>query len=166
MEQFPLIEPVLSSTKFAGRGSRRIFLVLVAVIGGLALAGGASAGEGGVGPAVAFQSGGASSAAAQPLSGDALRALLSDVYVTLPRSDGVMVSHPKGEVFRSNGAYQRIVGRPRFQGTFEIVGNRVCVQGADVPRRCRRIIAMGEDRYSFVDDADGSAEIMTISPLI
>lgn len=101
----------------------------------------------------------------RPLARDALRALLSGVYVTRVRPSEMLVSHPPGEIFLADGVYQRVVGRTSVEGRFEIEGAAVCVEGADFPRRCRQVIPRGKQTYSFVDQADGSAELVTITPL-
>jgi hypothetical protein len=116
-------------------------------------------------PQIQADTGVVSESAFLPVEGDALRALLRDVFVARPRpSDGVITS-PSGEVFRYNGAYQRIDGRRRQEGAYTIEGNAVCTHGAGFVRQCRRVLAAPGGRYAFVDTADGSSAPMIISPL-
>jgi hypothetical protein len=100
----------------------------------------------------------------RPLGTSALRALLSDVYVTLVQPAGVIVSHPWGEIFRADGSYVQIPSRVRLFGRFEIRGNRVCVEGDGFVRLCRRVIPSGRGTYSFVNSSDGSTMLMTVTP--
>lgn len=103
--------------------------------------------------------------ASRPVEGDALRALLRDVFVARPRlSDGVITS-PSGEVFRYNGVYESIDGRRRLEGVYSIDGNAVCVHGQGFVRQCRRVLALPGGVYAFVDTEDGSSTTMTVSPL-
>lgn len=99
-----------------------------------------------------------------PIEGDALRTLLRDVFVALPRAPGVL-TRQLGEVFRYNGAYERIAYWGRRQGTFSIEGDAVCIEGPSLARQCRRVILLSDDNYSLVDVEDGTSAIVTISPL-
>lgn len=102
--------------------------------------------------------------ASRSIEGDALRALLHDAFVTRPGPDGVL-TEPAGEVFRENGAYQRIDGRRRLEGRFSIEGNAVCIEGPGFVRQCRRVSAASGGNYVFVDTDDGSSVTMIVSPL-
>lgn len=104
--------------------------------------------------------------AAQPLSGDALRNLLRDAYVTPVRTPG-LVSNPAGEVFMYNGAYERRnIGRRRLQGTYSIEENAVCVEVPESSKWCRRVFtALDGVIYLFVNSDDGSAATMTVTRL-
>lgn len=101
----------------------------------------------------------------RPLSEDALRELLRNVYVAPVQHADVIASHPPGEIFMSDGIYQRILGRPKVEGTFEIRGNEVCVQVASSNRLCRQVIAHANGTYSLIGPTDGSVVLATITPL-
>lgn len=86
------------------------------------------------------------------LDQDALRALLSDAYAASPRVEGLMVFHPRGQIFKSNGIYFDVRGRMRVEGTFYIDGPSVCVEGAGIVKRCRRVVPRGNGTYLFIDE--------------
>lgn len=100
-----------------------------------------------------------------PLEADALRDLLAEAYVTPVRPPDVLISHPPGEVFRSQGVYERIVGRQSIEGTFYLRDNTFCVRGEGIPLQCRQIIALRDDTYSLMDVSDGTMTLVTITPL-
>lgn len=100
-----------------------------------------------------------------PLDAAALRTLLSDVYVTPVRPADMMVSHPPGEIFLSDGVYQRILGRTRVEGTFEIESTLVCVQGPDFRQQCRQITPSENNTYLLVDEEDRFTLPVTIRQL-
>jgi hypothetical protein len=104
------------------------------------------------------------SGGARPIEGEDLRALFRDVFVELPRVPGVL-TRQLGEVFRYNGAYERIAYWGRRQGTFSIEGDAVCIEGPGLARQCRRVILLSDGNYSLVDVEDGTSTIVTISPL-
>jgi hypothetical protein len=90
----------------------------------------------------------------------ALRALLVDAYVS---------RHPvgydgPGEFFRANGAYQRDGGHGAIvaEGRFEIHDNAICVWGDTFARVCRRIVANGDNTYTFIDTANGHSVVMHV----
>jgi len=101
---------------------------------------------------------------AAPLQDDALRALLVDVSVADFRT-GQLYDGP-AEIFRANGSYQRSAGRGGgLEGRFEIRDGAVCVWGDAVALQCRRVRRNGNGTYTFIDTADGTAAVMTITPL-
>jgi hypothetical protein len=101
----------------------------------------------------------------EPLKGDALRVLLSDVYVEPVRpAGGVIVSEWPGEIFRSDGSYIRISNRSRRYGTFEIKGDLVCVRGDGIKYQCRRVVPVESGTYTLTDISDGSSMRVTIAP--
>lgn len=106
----------------------------------------------------------ANEAAGRPIEGEALRELLRDVFVALPRAPGVL-TRQLGEVFRYNGAYERIAYWGRRQGTFSIEGDAVCIEGPSLARQCRRVFVVPDGTYAFVDTEDGSSASMTIAGL-
>ena len=119
------------------------------------------------GPTAAASGMNASSApnlAQRPLDADALRALLSDVYVTEVLEAGVIVDHPPGEVFMSDGRYMRILTRTRQYGTFDIRDNLVCIKGQGFVERCRRVVFLGNGTYALVDAPGGQSVQVTITP--
>jgi hypothetical protein len=95
------------------------------------------------------------------LDGDALRALFVDAYVAAYNGghDG------PAEFFRANGHYRRHggMGAVVFEGSFEVRDGSVCVRGENLTPLCRRVRANGDGTYTFVDIADGSTSIMTIT---
>jgi hypothetical protein len=95
------------------------------------------------------------------LGDEALRALLADAHVT---AHGGGDDGP-GEFFRANGAYQRDGGRGAivFQGRFEIRDGAVCVRGEGLPPLCRRVLANGDGTHTFINTADGSSAVMTVT---
>lgn len=95
----------------------------------------------------------------------AIRRLLSDAHVAPFSATEVISSHPSGENFFANGAYQRVSGRSTVEGTFEISDGVLCVQGADFSRQCRKVLSESDGTYRFIDTADGSSIIVAISPL-
>ena len=98
------------------------------------------------------------------LDDTALRALLSNVSVT-PGADGGLDDGPS-ETFRVNGIYQRLAGRGSAPGEpFEIRNNAVCVPNGGPTPRCRRVHANRDGTYTFIDTADGTATVMTVTPL-
>lgn len=101
-------------------------------------------------------------AAPGQLTTDALRALLSDVYVTAALPAGTVVSSPDGEVFEANGNYVRAGNRSRRSGTFRIENNVVCVTGNEISRRCRKAFHRSDGTYLLVDIDNGSTSIVTI----
>lgn len=105
----------------------------------------------------------ATGAEQRPLEADALRTLFSGAYVTPVQAADIIIDHPPGEIFRSDGVYQRIVGRTRLYGTFDVRGNLVCVQGDGFRQQCRQVIPLGNDRYSLVDVSNGSTVIVSIA---
>lgn len=99
---------------------------------------------------------------AAPLQDDALRALLVDVSVADFRT-GQLYDGP-AEIFRANGSYQRSAGRGGgLEGRFEIRDGAVCVWGDAVALQCRRVRRNGNGTYTFIDTADGTAAVMTIT---
>jgi hypothetical protein len=101
---------------------------------------------------------------AAPLRDDALRVLLSDVSVT-PGAHGGLDDGPS-ETFRANGIYQRLAGRGSAPGEpFEIRNGAVCVPNGGPTPRCRRVRANGDGTYTFIDTADGTSTVMTVTPL-
>src|SRR4051794_38332354 len=101
----------------------------------------------------------------RPLTADALRTLFSDIYVTAVQDPNVIVGDGPGEIFRSNGVYERIAGRTGVEGTFRIKGEFVCVQGPDFHSQCRQVIPRGNYTYSFIDRPGGSTKSVTITHL-
>jgi hypothetical protein len=97
------------------------------------------------------------------LEDDALRALLSDVSVTRGRS-ALSGDYPE-EIFRANGLYHRIIRGSAFGVPFAIRDGAVCVPNGDSTPRCRRIRPNGDGTYIFVDTADGTSTVMTVTPL-
>jgi hypothetical protein len=94
----------------------------------------------------------------------ALRALLSDVSVT-PGAHGGLDDGPS-ETFLANGIYQRLAGRGSAPGEpFEIRNGAVCVPNGGSTPRCRRVHANGDGTYTFTDTVDGTATVMTVTPL-
>jgi hypothetical protein len=100
----------------------------------------------------------------RPLGADALRTLLSGVNVTPVSGTGEMMSHPPGEIFRSDGVYMEIRNRTTVDGTFRIEGNSVCVEGGDIERLCRRVIVLENNTYLLVNRDDGSVKLVEITP--
>jgi hypothetical protein len=94
----------------------------------------------------------------------ALRLLLSNVSVT-PGAHGGLDDGPS-ETFRANGIYQRLAGRGSAIGEpFEIKNGAVCVPNGGPAPRCRRVHANSDGTFTFTDTADGSAAVMTVTPL-
>ena len=99
------------------------------------------------------------------LGDDALRTLLSNVSVTDIRT-GQLDDGPE-EVFRVNGIYQRIAGRGSALGVpFEIRDGAVCVPNGGAPPRCRRVRPNRDGTYTFIDTADGTSAVMTVTASI
>jgi len=96
------------------------------------------------------------------LGDDELKALLREVIVG-ERQSPVFVSHPLSEIFDQRGVYFRTDGRVTREGTFYIANKQVCVEGADITRRCRNVYRNHDGTYTLVDTADGSAQIRTIT---
>jgi hypothetical protein len=101
---------------------------------------------------------------AAPLQDDALRILLNDVSVTDIRTargdDG------PAEIFRASGIYQRIGGRGvSNEARYEISDGAVCVHGDGARPRCRRVRANGDGTWTFINTADGTSAVMTVTPL-
>lgn len=98
------------------------------------------------------------------LKTDALRTLLSDANVDPVQPIDVITSNLPGEIFRADGLYVRIVGRTRVYGTFDFQDDRVCVQGDDFERQCRKVFAHGDGRYTLLDIAKGTTTLVNITP--
>lgn len=101
-----------------------------------------------------------------PLDDRALRELFFDAYVSLPNAIEIDDSLPLTEIFRANGAYERLEGRTRLEGGFEFQGGAVCVQGAAIPRRCRQVLPQADGSYILVDQSNGSSTNVIITPLL
>jgi len=101
----------------------------------------------------------------RPLSADALRALLTEAYATPVLAAGVIVGDARGEVFRSNGIYERIDGRTSREGNYHIEGNSICVQSSGITPRCRQVFALEDGTYSLVDASDDPTMLVTITSL-
>ena len=99
------------------------------------------------------------------LEDEALRALLSDAYVTPVQPADVIIDHPPGEIFRADGIHLRIVSRTRIEGRFEIRQGAVCVWGPNFERRCRRVVFNRNGTYTFTDIASGSSQTLVVTPL-
>lgn len=106
----------------------------------------------------------ANSAGERPLEADVLRSLLTDVTVTPVQSADVITDHPPGELFLSGGSYERIVGRARRYGRFDIRGNSVCVRGDNFSEQCRQVLALPNGTYLFIDTSDDSEMSVNITP--
>lgn len=102
-----------------------------------------------------------SSKIGQTLDDKALRELLQDSYVTPIPHAGVITS-PAGEAFLSNGVYKRARHRTSLEGTFLIQDSFVCVEGEGFEGRCRKVIYIGDEVYSFVDIITGLGADMTV----
>jgi hypothetical protein len=100
---------------------------------------------------------------AAPLREDDLRRLLFDASVSLVGMNERVESHPPMEIFRANGAYERVVGRVTLEGSYTFRHNSVCVRGATFARLCRQVIPQRDGTYAFVDRANGSVSLMTIT---
>lgn len=98
-----------------------------------------------------------------PLMEDDLRRLLFDASVSLVGMNERVESHPPMEIFRANGAYERVVGRVTLEGSYTFRHNSVCVRGATFARLCRQVIPQRDGTYAFVDRSNGSASLMTIT---
>ena len=106
----------------------------------------------------------ARAAEGQTLDDAALHALLSDASV-IPGAHGGLDDGPS-EIFRANGIYQRIAGRGTALGDrFEIRDGAVCVPNGGSAPRCRRVRPNGDGTYTFIDTADGTSTVMTVTPL-
>jgi hypothetical protein len=99
------------------------------------------------------------------VTGEALRKLLTNAYVSEPMPEGLIAGHPHGELFEANGSYARLRGWNRRFGMFTIEGDAVCVEGPGLPRLCRMVRHSGPDTYLFTDVKDGSSEILVVRPL-
>lgn len=100
-----------------------------------------------------------------PLGENALRQLLSGSSVSAVGVSVTTDSHPAAEMFLSNGAYIRILGRTRVEGLFNIEGTSVCVRGPDFMRQCRQVFPRRDGTYALVDQSNRSTSIVTITPL-
>lgn len=78
-----------------------------------------------------------------------LRSLLIGSHVAPLREPNVTVSHPPGETFWVNGIYRRHTGRTSIDGTYEIVGDLICIEGDGITRRCRRVVARSDGTFIF-----------------
>lgn len=141
---------------------RRVLLAIVAAAGASACAHGTIGEQTQAVPASAAQGGTAVMMGERAvfLQDDALRALLSDAIVAAHQGgdDGPF------ELFLPNGVYQRGSGwGMTSEGRFEIRGGAVCVPGEASASRCRRIRPNPDDTYTFIDTADWSAAVMTIT---
>jgi hypothetical protein len=99
----------------------------------------------------------------QPLGGDELRRLFSDAWLEAPLPDGVIISHHRGEMFRSNGSYRLQLGRTGLEGTLAIEGDQLCVTGPGINKLCRRVLPLGGKTYVLVDTSDGSRETLELT---
>lgn len=68
----------------------------------------------------------------------AIRRLLSGAHIAPFLDTNIVLSHPLGENFLANGVYQRVSGRTAVEGVFSVNQGLVCVEGADIPRHCRK----------------------------
>jgi hypothetical protein len=87
-----------------------------------------------------------------PLRGKELRRIFLNGYNTYlvePLPPGVIVSHPSSEIFRPNGTWK--IGRFGPEGWYAIEGDRLCVSGDNLPKRCRTLIPQGGNLYLLVD---------------
>jgi hypothetical protein len=101
-----------------------------------------------------------------PLGGHELRRLFSDAWLAAPQPpDGVIIDHPRGEMFRSNGTYHRVLGRTGLEGTFAIEGDQLCVAGPGIPKRCRKVLPLGGKAYTLIDTSDGTRETLDLTLL-
>jgi len=103
----------------------------------------------------------------EPLDDAALQSIFSDVFVTAdpPVPAGAIVSHPRGEIFLSNGVYLRQNGRTRSEGSFRIRNSLICVQMPSLSERCRKVLRGPGLLYRFSDPADGSSGLLFVNPL-
>jgi hypothetical protein len=116
-------------------------------------------------PSAGSREAAATDPAGRAVTGDALRKLLSDAYVVASHRIGVKESHSSGEVFRANGGYERITGRTRLRGMFEIENDAVCLYGGDLERHCRKVRQLGPDTYLFINISGGSTAVLAVTPL-
>jgi hypothetical protein len=98
----------------------------------------------------------------QAFNEDQLREFLSDRGLVSALAASARLSHVPSESFLNDGTYYRWMGRVSVQGRFAIEGSRVCVFGGNIPRLCRALIPLGGQFYLWLNDADGSQELVAI----
>lgn len=94
-----------------------------------------------------------------------LISLFTDANVVPYPAPKVSVSHSLHEVFRANGAYQRIIGRTALEGIFDVGGGMVCVEGADFSRQCRTVQTNNDGTYTLTNTQDKSVTTVSITSL-